>query len=380
MKMNLFLVLVLFLFVVPFAFSQAAELRVGEQSITAATERFADDLYTAGGTVSSAANVTGDLVAVGGSVNITGSVSEDVFAGGGSVNVLGAVGDDLRAGGGNILVNSKVAGDLIVGGGQVTIGGEGVGGDAVIGAGTLQINAPVSGDLRIGGGEVLINAPVGGNVYFRGDKLTLGSAAVIGGDLNYKSPKEADIQDGARVLGATNYTPLKKTAAKDGVKSAAIGALIFIFLTKFLMTLASALVLGLFFKRYMLSVVSSIRERPLVELGRGFATVVLLPVSAVVLFITVLGVPLGAIALLGFAALILLGCIVAPIFLGSLVYRWASKTPHYEVTWLSILVGAVLYTLLTFIPVLGWLAKFALVLMVIGAVVKIKWDVLKEWR
>jgi len=378
MKKNLFLVLLLF--AVPFAIALAAELKVGEQTSTSATETFTDDLYTAGGTVSNAANVTGDLVAVGGSVNITGSVSEDVFAGGGSVNVLGAVGDDLRVGGGNILVNSKVAGDLIVGGGQVTIGGEGVGGDAVIGAGTLQINAPVSGDLRIGGGEVLINAPIGGNVYFRGDKLTLGSAAAIAGDLNYKSPKEAEIQDGARVLGTTNYEPIERRVGAGAVKGAAIGALLLIFITKFLMTLAAALVLGLLFKRYMLNVVSSVSEKPLVELGRGFATVVLMPVAAIILFITVLGIPLGAITLLGFVVLVIFGSIVAPIFLGSLVYRWARKTLDYEVTWASILVGAVLYTLLTFIPVLGWLAKFALVLMVIGAAARIKWEVAKEWR
>ena len=98
-----------------------------------------------------------------------------------------------------------------------------------------------------------------------------------------------------------------------------------------------------------------------------------------IFLITVIGIPLGALGLIAFAGIVLFASIAAPILLGSIVRRWISKSAEYDITWTTILLGAVLFTLLTFVPFVGWLAKFALILMTIGMAVKIKWDIVKNW-
>ena len=92
-----------------------------------------------------------------------------------------------------------------------------------------------------------------------------------------------------------------------------------------------------------------------------------------------IGLPLGFLGLTIFVATILFASITAPIILGSLVYRRLAKHTYVEVSWKTILLGVVLYTLIGLIPFLGPLAKFALVLLAIGVMVKIKLDIAKNW-
>lgn len=356
----------------------AAEVRLGEQPSLASDERIGNDFYIAGGNVTSSGPVAGDLIAAGGNVLVSSAVTHDMMVGGGSVTVLGSVGDDLRVGGGNITISSQVRGDLVAGGGQTHVTGAGIGGDVLWAGGVLRIEAPVAGDLKLAGGEVYLNSTVLGNVEFKGEKLTLGPSAVIEGNLAYSSPNEAVVEAGATVRGETNFQKLesKRAATKAGFAAIASVAV----LLGFLMRLACALVLALIFHRYAVTLVQSVAQRPLMELGRGFAAFAILPVASVIFLITVLGVPLGILGLLAFVSLLIFASLLAPVILGSIVHKWAVKPSGYQVTWLTILLGVVLYTVLGWIPIVGWVAKFALVLLTIGAIVKVKWDAGKEWR
>lgn len=368
---------VILLLVVPMLLL-AAEVRVGEQPSLAGNERISDDFYIAGGNVSSSGPITGDLVAAGGNVLINSAVTGDVLVGGGSVTILGTVGDDIRVGGGNITISSQVRGDLVAGGGQTVVSGAGIGGDVLWGGGTLRIEAPIGGDLKLGGGDVYINSTVVGNVEFRGEKLTLGKSAIIEGNLTYATPGEAVMEDGAVVRGTTDFKKQesKKDAAKAGLAAFASLAM----LAGFFMRLAGALVLALFFHRYAMRLVESIVEKPLVELGRGFAAFAVIPVASVILLITVIGVPLGILGLVSFVVLLICTSLLAPVILGSITHKLVLKPATYQVTWLTVLIGVVLYTILGWIPVLGWIAKFALILVTLGAIVKVKWEAGKEWR
>lgn len=362
--------------IIPFI-AAAAEFRVGQQLSIAANERISGDFYTAGGNVTTAARVTGDLLVVGGNVLVNGLSTGDLMVLGGSVTILGSVGDDLRALGGNITLSGKIGGDLAVGGGQVTLTGGGIGGDVLAGAGSLKIEAPVAGDVTVGGGNVFINAPVGGNVRFAGETLTLGSSAVIAGTLTYTSPKEVKLEEGAVVRGETNFEK-----AKDVRGIAQRGLLAFVTLAaigKFVSILASALIIGLTFSKYSIALIEGAAARPLLETGRGFVTLVMLPVFSIVLLVTVIGIPLGLLGLAAFVAAVIFASITAPIILGSLVYRYFTKHSYVEVSWKTILLGVALYTLVGFIPYLGALAKLALMLLAIGVMVKIKIDIAKNW-
>ncbi|MCR4333713.1 MAG: hypothetical protein NUV60_01670 [Patescibacteria group bacterium] len=356
----------------------AAEFRTGEQPAVLASENIAGDVYLFGPSVTSAGTVAGDLVAGGGNVTISGNVGIDVAAGGGNVTISGNVGDDARVGGGNVVILGKVGGDVIVGGGQVNIGGAGVGGDVLMGAGTVRIDAPIAGSLKVGGGSIYINAPITGAVtIFKANKVTLGPSAIIYGDLSYEAKGELTKEDGAEVRGEVKYTPLvKKQAVSPGLIFGIISAWV---IGKFLVILVCALIVGLLLRRYTTEVVTRATARPLVELGRGFLVLVALPIVSVVLMITVLGIPFGILGIIGLIALMLFTCIVAPIIIGSVVWRYFSPD-DLEISWKTILLGVFVFQLLGFVPFIGWLVQAIISLIAIGVIASIKWEMLQGWR
>ena len=58
---------------------------------------------------------------------------------------------------------------------------------------------------------------------------------------------------------------------------------------------------------------------------------------------------------------------------------WEKKRLH-EVTWISVVVGSFVFTLLGLIPVLGWLVALVSIIVVAGAIVGFKLEVLDTWR
>ncbi len=355
------------------ALALAADVRVGEQPSIGAGERITDDVYIAGGSVSSSGVIFGDLIAGGGNIVVSGSVGGDLMAGGGSVIVISNIPDDVRVGGGNIVIQGTVGGDLLVGGGQVHISSSRVGGDVIAGGGLIRIDAAVGGDILAGGGEVYLNGPITGSVKVKADKLTLGKNAVISGDITYSAKKEMTLEEGAVVRGEIKFEPRKEMKAGANV-------LAFLGLGKLAALLACALLIGLIFRRYAREIVGLVTRSPLTELGRGLVIAIVLPVLSVFLLITVVGIPLGIIGLVSFVGASLFVWILAPIILGSVVYRFITKRDTYEVSWTTILLGVVLYSILSFIPILGWIVQCGLIFATLGAAVKLKWSIVKEWR
>lgn len=360
--------------------ASAATMRAGEQPNVPASERIGDDLYMAGGNVSSSGALMGDLVVVGGNILINSAVAQDVAAGGGSITILGTVGDDVRVVGGNIIIGGGVKGDVVAAGGQTQISGSGVGGDVVWAGGSLSIDAPVVGNLKLAGDEAAIYSTIHGNVEFHGSKLTLGKGAVIDGNLTYESPKAAVMEDGAVVRGATEYKPQEVKEFKEKAAKGVLAILSFLVLGKFLSMLAFALALGLGFHRYSTTLVRNAFADPLSEAGRGLVVLIVLPVVSVLLLCTLIGIPFGILGLLSFAALMLVASSLVAILLGSLVHAWVYKPAEYHVTWKTILAGVALSMVLAVVPVVGGFALFFLFLLALGSSTKIKWSAAKEWR
>ncbi len=357
-------------------FAFAADIRTGEQPTIAASERIFNDVYIAGGSVTSAGVVQGDLVVGGGSVVVSGTIKADVLAGGGNVAILSAVEDDVRAVGGTVMVQGRVGGDVIVGGGQISIGGPGITGDVIAGGGSVRIDAPVAGSVRIGSGSVYLNAPIAGNVVVQAGTLTLGSSAVISGSLTYSAQEELTKEAGAIVRGEIQFEP----RAEKKIPAAFFAILFSVwFVGKFLALLVCALLLGLLFRRYFAEIVSHAAERPLQEIGRGLVVVAAAPVISIICMVTIVGIPLGILGMLGFIIILVTSWIVSPILLGSMVFRYLTKVEG-TVTWKTIIVGVVIYSIAGLVPFVGWLAQILLTLLSIGVIAGMKWRIVQEWR
>ena len=146
------------------------------------------------------------------------------------------------------------------------------------------------------------------------------------------------------------------------------------------MSLVGAFAIGYFFHRYSRELIATAAIQPLTEIGRGAIIVIVLPIASVMLLATVIGIPLGALGLLAFTAFMVFTCMAAPIVTGSIVHKWIWKPAGYVVDWKSILIGVAVYFILGLIPFVGWIVKFGIVLLTLGAAINIKWSVAKEWR
>lgn len=352
------------------------ELRASDQPSVTAQEKIVGDMYMAGGNVTSSGNIAGDLITVGGSVLLNGEVKSDVLAGGGTVTILGKVLDDVRVFGGNVIVTSDIVGDLIAAGGNVQVTGK-VGGDVILVGGAVTLDAPVMGSVRVYGGEVRINAPIAGNLDVQADRVSVGPLSLVTGDFAYHAATEARLENGAQVKGKTIYTP--RVNVREGLKQGVIAFLSLWFVLKFLMLLVGALVFGLFFKKYWNELTKRSLAAPMPEFVTGLVTVIVLPIISAVLIATFVGMPLGFLGLLIFSAMMIFGGLIAPVILGNMLSIWLFKKSG-ETSWKTILLGVVVFYVAGFIPFVGWLARTFFLLLAIGAALRFKWGIAKEWR
>jgi len=145
------------------------------------------------------------------------------------------------------------------------------------------------------------------------------------------------------------------------------------------MGLVAVMILGLFFNRFFTEVAETAFKRPMAELGRGGVAFIVIPVASIILLVTVIGAPLGVLGLIAYTLLLIVAHVAAAMLVGALVGSWIFKK-GYEVSWRTILIGFVMYYILGFVPLIGWLVKAVFCLMALGAVVRIKTEVLNKWR
>ncbi len=359
----------------------AAAIKAGEEYTLRQGQTLSDDLYVGARTVVSAGDVVGDLTAGGANVLATGSVGQDLTVAGGTVHVTGAVRDDAHIIGGSVFVEGSVADDLMVAGGQVSlVSGATVGGDLIGAAGMASIGGTVNGDVRLAAGRVTITGTVEGNVHLIADKVVIADTANIQGTLTYRSPNEAQIADGATVNGEVSYQHVtKKSRAPIPSPARGIGLGIFagiisaIALGKLLSLCVLALLFVVAYGRIAERVVETGVKHFWKTVGLGFLGLVVTPIAAVVAFVTLLGIPLGIMLVLGYVVWLILAWIIGPIILGTFIFHWTRKRAALEVDWKTTLVGCVVMFILGFIPLVGWLIQAAFGLAAMGVLIKMKY-------
>ncbi|MEO7387419.1 MAG: hypothetical protein ABIX37_10825 [Gammaproteobacteria bacterium] len=354
-----------------FHWSQTADAETRFSDSVVINDSVNDDLYAAGGEVRIAGSVAGSAVLAAGSAELSGDVEGDVILAGGRINLEGGVGDDLRAAGGNVQVTGFVTDQVTIAGGSIVIGpGSAIGGRAWLAGGDVEMAGQVGGDLHVAAGTAVISGRVAGDVDIAAKEIRIGPGAVIGGDLVWRGEKPPLVAEDARILGEVRAggadTP---DSASDDSASPVVGRW-----ATGLSVAAAALLLLWFAPGLAARAAAVFRNAPGRTLVLGGASVVLTPIVAFVLFVTVLGWVLGLVVLAGYAfALLLSGLVGLLIVVRIAGDRMAGSTGSgggWRCTLLLILVVTGLI-LVQRVPVLGGLAVALLVLAGFGALMAI---------
>ena len=339
-----------------------AETRFSDSVVV--TQAIDDDLYAVAGNVRIEGAVAGAALVAAGSAEISGDVEGDVTLLGGRIDLGGGVGDDLRAAGGTVQVTGFVTDQAAIAGGTVTVGPESaIGGRTWIAAGTVDMAGQIGADLRVLAGTVVISGQVAGNVEVTAREIRLEPGAVIGGDLIWRSSQAPVIAEDAQILGevrAAGGPAVQNLVDESADRVASAWAL-------GIAVIAAALVLLWFAPQLVAGTVGVFRAAPGRTLLLGAASLVLTPLIAFVLFVTVLGWLLGLIVAAGYLFGVLLsGVIGLLIVVQSLRGRFAAASGGWlTLVLLLLVVGALL--LAQDVPVLGTVLPALLVLAGFGA-------------
>lgn len=330
----------------------AAEFRTGQMVNVGETVH--DNVYAAGGTINIVGTIDGDLYVAGGTVNVMGTVTKDINVTGGTVIITGRIGDDLRLAGGNVTVGGSIGGELVGVGGNINVlSGATIAKGAYLGGGTVNMNGSVSGNLKIGS-----------------DNIVLGASAKVGGDFDYYSAKAAaaNIDAGAKISGATNF---HLQAVKNIPGNKASRFPFFAFMTFWgLMGLAGAVVLAclLFYlwREDAKEMIETAFASPGKELLRGFVTLVVMPIAAIVCMITVVGLPLGFLTMAFYGVLIILGGAITGLLWAALLAKFVFKRKETDINWWLIILAVIVLAIIKIIPFIGWLIGFLVFLVGFG--------------
>jgi cytoskeletal protein CcmA (bactofilin family) len=307
--------------------------------------------------VAAAATRTGGSVVVGADETI----DENLDAFGGSVVVRGTVEGDLNAFAGTVVVQGTVEGDVMAVGGTVQILGT-VGGDVEASGGTVDVGegATVGGTLAAAGGTVAVAGSVDGDARLAGETVTLAETAVLGGELEYDG--ELVRADGATVEGAVTQNtgievgPAPELTVPSGV-FAVYGAIVTLLVGAFLL---------LVFPVFSADVARQVATEPLRTAGAGLLTTIAVPVALGLVAITIVGIPLSLAGSVAFGLLVWVGTVYGRYALGA----WLLGLADTENRWLALIVGVVVVAVLSFVPIVDPLVRFAVFLLGFGALVR----------
>ena len=326
----------------------AFDVRYGDLVTVASGEVIDDDLYVGGETIIIDGTINGDLIVAGRTIMVNGTVNGSIIAAGATININGEVSHAVRVVGETLNISDTIGGDLLVAGAKFIMANTAeIGGDLLLGVRSARIEGLIKGDMN-------------GGV----DSLTIAPTASIQGKLTYISENEANIQSGAQIGGKiTHELYIVKESLTAGIGLGLWGKVI-----GFLMALVLGIIIVLLAPKRVKAVTESIRTRPWASLGWGALILVATPIAAGIVCITIIGLPLGLIALAHYIIAIYLTQLFVGLLIGQLIIGAFRGVETKAALVGALALGLAILSLLRLVPYLDFFIGLATVLFGLGAI------------
>ena len=288
----------------------------------------------------------------------------------GAVVVAGTVDGDVSAAAGSVLVtdSGRVTGDLDAIAGSVLVEGT-VDGDVTVAAAALELRAGSSvGSLAADVADARLAGSVRGDAAVDAATLAAAPTATIDGTLTYRSG-DASVADGATIGGGVTRDDDLDVAAPDvfgGDGSGADLPTIPAWVGAVYSGLTSLLLGGLLLlatPRFSARLAEVGTTRPLRSGGIGLLTLLGTPVALLILFVTIVGIPVSLVGALVFGAVVLAATVYGAFVLGT----WLLSLGGYRNRWAALAVGVVVAAAVQRLPVVGGAFRVVVLLVGLGA-------------
>jgi len=347
--------------------TSAQSVKTGDSVTVPAGETVDSVLFTGGNTIDIVGTVNGDVYCGGQNVTISGTVHGDVFCAGQTVSISGKVDGSVRLAGQSVTLSGMVQGSATIAAQTFILEKDSViGRDLLGGTQSATLGGTVVRDLALGASTVTINGQIGRSVKGDIETLTVGSTGKIGGDVTYLSNNNPIVSTGGTISGTVVRTPLKQDTQSRSYAPFAFtfASVIYTFVTMLIVSL----VIVLLFPALLKDASSKALKAPGRTALIGFAAIVLVPALVLILFVSIVGLPLGFLVLLAWLVIALLSGPFAAYYLGRLILK-TTKNPATVM-----LLGATILIALYFIPILGFFVVFAAYLFGVGLLLPVLAD------
>ena len=357
---------------------EALQTVSGDIYIVPEADVVGDNLYVSASVVRIHGTIEGDLVVVATSrLHVTGSVTGDVVGFARSASIEGAVEGSVRLAGVDLDVSGEVGDEVAILARDAAVGGE-IGGDALVWAIRLVTDGGLGRDL---GGRTLwatLDGRVGRDVEMTVDHLRVGPAAVIAGDLGYRSADDAEIDPGATIGGTlVRRAPLSPDLWLRAGRL--LGGLVV-----FLLFIAMGLMAIRFRPGWLYACVERVRRRPVGIVVRGVVALLILTLPVTVPALAIWAGPPGVVTAAVIAGLVSL----VPAFLAFLlafiagsvpviVWAWGLVTRFRMGPYGSFLAAALLFVILLQVPYVGGVLATVLPVLALGVAFR---NIPQRWR
>ena len=339
------------------------------------------DTFFAGSQISQAVDTVGDTFMAGRSVKLHGATQGDLHVSGLDVSISADVVEDLYALGGTVIIRGAIAEDLSAAAFSLRTENSSVTqGNARLMGNSVTVEGPVAGALSVMGRDVILNAPIAGDVRILAQTLSFGPDAVVSGSLTY-SLEEKMVVPG-RVAAADRVVFEKVSGGRVWAEWQEVGkdmpalptfmSMMFGFSISLLFFLAlGALMLGFMPKR-LSKMRRSIAEAPGQTLILGVIGLSILFGMIPIVALTLIGLPFVPIVLLAIVVVWTLGYALGAYSVAMRLWSGlgGAAEPSNIARLLVLAAAIILVALLNFIPFVGWVANYTLVLLGIGAMTR----------
>ncbi len=356
MRTRRFALMVVLSLALPCMAAASPVIRTGDTVSLKEDQSVSGDFYGLGGSVTNSAKVGGDAFVAAGTLTQNGDVGADMTAVAGQIEIHAPIVDDVRIAGGRIVIANKVGGDVLVVGGELVIASTAeVEGDVLFYGGSVVIEGTVKGSVLAKGETVRIDARIGKDIDATANaELVFGAHADVGGNVRYKSGKDAVRAVDSIIVGSIVRDD-SLVLQNERARPTLMPILILLFTG-----LVVRFVLGNRITGFMDQVGVSFGHAALI----GFAGLVLIPLAALLALVSVLGAVVGASLLFAYLTLLIISWGLSGMFLGGLLSRYALGTASYSALWITL--GTVTLYASTFIPGFGHIFALVVTLMVMG--------------
>lgn len=341
----------------------------------------------------------------GENLNIEGDYNKDIFLSGTKINFFGNVSGDLFVIGQDIKIDGEVKGSIFFIASQIEIAAR-VGGSVrgiaqkvklenyidhnlTVFASTIESQAMVNWhgylvarDMNIGGQferldikttKAKINSKIKDSLVIIGignnTQVELLPPSEIGGNVDYTGKNNLTIADGVVIYGKVSQKNIIQPETKDFIS---YGQIFWWLVFLFGMILVGLLLITLFGSR-LLTIPKYIEQENYKLLFPGLIVFILIPIVAVLLFISLIGIPLALLLLLLYILIFYLGQILLSIWLGDFIWQRIKQKPKLTkdtknyLFWCLVL-GAIVWRFIVTLPILGGLVAWLISLLFFGGI------------